>query len=135
MSASSPVLRSTNVEDRVEDEKIVEEPASDANTMVGKDENETENGTETEPKHEAIAEEDQLSADEYPKGFQFFFILISLVLSIFMVALDLVRLFSQIFPQTNADSSQRPLSQQLYQRSRMTSTVFPRLDGTARPSS
>ncbi|PMD31482.1 MFS general substrate transporter [Hyaloscypha variabilis F] len=36
-----------------------------------------------------IAEEDQLNEDEYPKGFQFAFILIALILSIFMVALDL----------------------------------------------
>jgi hypothetical protein len=69
------------------DEEKVEVPASDANTMVEKNEAETEN----EPEHPAeIAEEDQLEANEYPQGLQFFFILLALILSIFMVALDLV---------------------------------------------
>jgi len=37
-----------------------------------------------------IAEEDQIGREEYPKGIQFIFILLALILSIFMVALDLV---------------------------------------------
>jgi hypothetical protein len=38
----------------------------------------------------AVLPEDTLAPDDYPKGFQFFFILLSLMLTIFMVALDMV---------------------------------------------
>jgi MFS transporter, DHA2 family, glioxin efflux transporter len=88
MGASSNDLPRIDSEDRIEDEKKAEE--SDANTMVERnDHEEVEDEPErvTEPQ---VAEEDQLGEDEYPKGLQFVFILISLVLSIFMVALDLV---------------------------------------------
>ncbi|RDL36306.1 Uncharacterized protein BP5553_05658 [Venustampulla echinocandica] len=69
--------------------KEVEEPVSDANTMVEKRETDTENdSTHTLQPGEQMPE-DQLSPDDYPKGLQFFFILLSLILSIFMVALDL----------------------------------------------
>jgi MFS transporter, DHA2 family, glioxin efflux transporter len=72
--------------------KEVEEPASDANTMVEKRENDTENESIQTLEAEVQLPEDQLSPDDYPKGFQFFFILLALILSIFMVALDLVYL-------------------------------------------
>ena len=72
--------------------KEVEEPASDANTMVEKRENDTENESIQTLEAEEQLPEDQLSLDDYPKGFQFFFILLALILSIFMVALDLVYL-------------------------------------------
>lgn len=90
MGAFPHDLPNMDVEDRIEDEKKAED--SDANTMVEKnDQEETESDREvvTEPE---IAEEDQLEEDEYPKGLQFGFILLSLILSIFMVALDLVHL-------------------------------------------
>lgn len=38
----------------------------------------------------AVLPEDTLAPSDYPEGLQFFFILIALILSIFMVALDLV---------------------------------------------
>jgi hypothetical protein len=72
--------------------KEFEEPASDANTMVEKRENETENESLQTLEAERQLPEDQLSPDDYPKGLQFFFILLALILSIFMVALDLVYL-------------------------------------------
>jgi len=97
MSATSPVPGTTNMADRIEDdEKRMEEPGSDANTMVEK----TDTDGENEPELIAEAEEDQLAPDEYPKGIQFTFILISLILSIFMVALDLVFL-PPVFLSTN----------------------------------
>lgn len=70
--------------------KEVEEPVSDANTMVEKRETDTENESIHTLQLEEQMPEDQLSPDDYPKGLQFFFILLSLILSIFMVALDLV---------------------------------------------
>lgn len=85
MSASSSILPSMSVKDRIGDERDAEEPASDANTMVEKNENEVGNG----PGH-ILEPENGLAEDEYPKGMQFFFILLALILSIFMVALDLV---------------------------------------------
>jgi hypothetical protein len=72
--------------------KEVAEPASDANTMVEKRENDTENESLQTLEAEEQLPEDQLSPDDYPKGLQFFFILLALILSIFMVALDLVYL-------------------------------------------
>jgi hypothetical protein len=88
MSAPSPVLPTADVEDRIEDEKKMEEPASDANTMVEKTD---ATDTEAENEPELITEpEEELTTDEYPKGLQFAFILLALILSIFMVALDLV---------------------------------------------
>lgn len=70
--------------------KEVEEPVSDANTMVEKRETDTENESVHTLQLEEQMPEDELSPDDYPKGLQFFFILLSLILSIFMVALDLV---------------------------------------------
>lgn len=74
-----------DADDRIDDEEKKEQAASDANTMVEKNDNEE---TDVEAERE-IPEEDQLEADEYPKGLQFLFILLALILSIFMVALDL----------------------------------------------
>jgi hypothetical protein len=85
MSAPSSVLPTRDMEDRVKDE----EPISDANTLAEKHDNETETETGHETAQE-IEPEEELAPDEYPKGFQFFFILLSLILSIFMIALDLV---------------------------------------------
>jgi hypothetical protein len=92
MSASSPIPPIAGSDDRIDEEKKMEEAGSDANTMVEKnDATDTEFENEPEPVvAPEIAEEDQLNEDEYPKGFQFAFILIALILSIFMVALDLV---------------------------------------------
>ena len=98
----------------------MEEPASDANTMVEKDVNVVEN----QPGH-IIEAEDEIAPDEYPTGAQFVFILIALILSIFMVALDLVRL-ATFFPQTYADAARRLSSQRLSQRSPMSFTAFHR---------
>ncbi|KAG0645789.1 putative efflux pump gsfJ [Hyphodiscus hymeniophilus] len=80
----------SNLAERTEKDEEVEEPASDANTMVEKEKHEDREDKDEFPNEAAqIAEEDQLEEGEYPKGLQFFFILLALVLSIFMVALDL----------------------------------------------
>ncbi len=86
--------------------------------MEEKNGNGAENGTGG-----VIAEEDQIGLEEYPKGLQFVFILLALILSIFMVALDLVSL-APLFQQTTADPAYRLSSQRLYQRSRMNFTAF-----------
>jgi len=89
MSASPPVLptTTTSIDNHLEDEEKLEEPPSDANTMVEKNENEPQGNLGAE-----VAEEDQLAANEYPEGIQFVFILLALMLSVFMVALDMVGL-------------------------------------------
>lgn len=119
MSASPPVLPTMNIENGTAHKRL-ETPASEADTMVEKNENGNgaEHGTGG-----VIAEEDQIGLDEYPKGVQFVFILLALILSIFMVALDLVCL-APLFQRTDADPAYRPSSQRLSQRSRMTFTVF-----------
>lgn len=92
--------------DRIDDDLRAEGLASDSNTMVDKTDNEAEKtdidaeNTDFEEKEieygnssgnaGAVLPEDTLSPEDYPKGLQFFFILIALILSIFMVALDLV---------------------------------------------
>lgn len=78
----------------IDDDNSARGSASDANTAVYKTDNEAEN-TDAETDNNsgnaaAALPEDSLSADDYPKGLQFFFILLALILSIFMVALDLV---------------------------------------------
>lgn len=101
MSAAPSALHTTNVADHIDDEKRIEEPGSDANTMVEKNDTDGEKTDgekadgektdgENDPEIMAVAEEHQLAPDEYPKGFPFVFILISLMLSMFMIALDLV---------------------------------------------
>lgn len=117
MSASPPVLPTMDIENRTADKQL-ETPASEADTMVEKNGNGAENGTGG-----VIAEEDQIGLEEYPKGVQFVFILLALILSIFMVALDLVSL-APLFQQTTADPAYRLSSQRLYQRSRMNFTAF-----------
>jgi hypothetical protein len=121
------------VEDRIDDEKRAEGLASDANTMVEKtdeaeksdnDAEKTDVEAENDP-GDAIVPEDTLSPDDYPKGLQFVFILLALVLSIFMVALDLVCL-SPVFRQIYTDPACRLLSQRPSQRSRISFTAFPR---------
>lgn len=128
MSAASPVLPSANVEGHIRDEEKATEAGSEANTMVEKNENDAE-----EP-GQALESEEELSPEEYPKGFQFVFILLALILSIFMVALDLVCLAPD-FAQAYAKLACRQSSRRLSQRSQMIFTAFPRLDGTAQPSS
>lgn len=86
----------------IDDEKRAEGLASDANTMVEKFDNDAEKTDNDAEKTDVEAENDlvpaaapalepadTLSPDEYPKGLQFVFILLALILSIFMVALDL----------------------------------------------
>jgi hypothetical protein len=103
-------------------EKMVEEPPSDANTMVEKNANESD----VEPAH-VPEPEDGLDPDEYPKGLQFTFILLALMLSVFIVALDLVcRAPASHLTDMYADSACRPSLQRLSPRLRMTSTAFPR---------
>lgn len=93
---------------RSDDELRAEGLASDANTIVDKNDHDPEKtdvdaeNTDIEAektdverdsssgKGVAVLPEDTLSPDDYPHGLQFFFILIALILSIFMVALDLV---------------------------------------------
>jgi hypothetical protein len=85
VKASPPVLPIMTIEDRIEDDEKAQELASDANTMVDKTDNEAEN-IPAQP----LEPEDTLAPEDYPKGLQFLFILLALILSIFMVALDLV---------------------------------------------
>ncbi|KFY81392.1 hypothetical protein V500_11456 [Pseudogymnoascus sp. VKM F-4518 (FW-2643)] len=95
------------LKDRIDDDLRAEGLASDANTMVDKADHDAEKAdidaentdyeaekTDVERDSSsgnavAVLPEDTLSPDDYPKGLQFFFILIALILSIFMVALDL----------------------------------------------
>ena len=101
LSLSPPTLPTMTVD--MDDEKRAEGLASDANTMVEKFDNDAEKTdndaekTDVEAENDplpavapAVEPADTLSADEYPKGLQFVFILLALILSIFMVALDLV---------------------------------------------
>jgi hypothetical protein len=95
----------------IDDEKRHQEGlASDANTIVEKSEGDIEKsdieGEKTDLEAERtdvegdstsgnnaapdVLPEDTLAPDDYPHGFQFFFILLALILSIFMVALDMV---------------------------------------------
>lgn len=107
-----------DVEDPIRDEKKAEDLSLDANTTVEKNVNEREcdNGPTVEP-------DGDLGLDEYPKGLQFIFILLALILSVFMVALDLV-CFAPVLWQTYANPIGRPLSQRLSQRLRMSFIVF-----------
>ncbi|KAK9319183.1 major facilitator superfamily domain-containing protein [Lipomyces orientalis] len=73
-----------SVEDRTDDDMKFGVLGSVTNTMVEKSDVEPENGLA----HEVLPE-DTLSAEEYPKGLQLLFILLALILSIFMVALDM----------------------------------------------
>lgn len=93
---------------RSDDDPRADGLASDANTIVDKNDHDPEKtdidaeNTDIEAEKTdverdsssgnrvAVLPEDTLSPDDYPKGLQFFFILIALILSIFMVALDLV---------------------------------------------
>lgn len=86
-----------------EEKRHQEGLASDANTIVEKHDGDIEKsdieGEKTDvegdhaSRHQApsdVLPEDTLDPSDYPEGFQFFFILLALILSIFMVALDLV---------------------------------------------
>jgi hypothetical protein len=90
----------------IDDDNSARGSASDANTAIYKTDNEAENTdaekTDVETDNNsgnaaAVLPEDSLSADDYPKGLQFFFILLALILSIFMVALDLVCFYLPIY--------------------------------------
>ena len=78
-------MKKKNVKEPVSES--ASEPASCANTMVEKPAEPTKAGPATE---EDPIGEDPIGEDQYPKGIKFVFILLALVLSIFMVALDLV---------------------------------------------
>lgn len=93
-----------------EEKRHQEGLASDANTIVEKHDGDIEKSdiegertdleaekTDVEGDHASrhqapsdVLPEDTLDPSDYPEGFQFFFILLALILSIFMVALDLV---------------------------------------------
>lgn len=83
-----------------DEEKHEEEPVSDANTMVGQEDRRPEQEEHAQEdanparltKTRSTMPEEQLNPEDYPKGAQFIFILLALILSIFMVALDLVGL-------------------------------------------
>ncbi|KFY31150.1 hypothetical protein V493_01360 [Pseudogymnoascus sp. VKM F-4281 (FW-2241)] len=86
--------------DRGGDDMRKEGLASDANTMVDKTDIDGENtdfeaektdveGDNSSGNAGEVLPEDTLSPSDYPTGLQFFFILFALILSIFMVALDL----------------------------------------------
>lgn len=92
MSASSTAVPPANVDEHIGQEKNWEEPASEANTMVEKNDNEVDKDSDVETAHPIIPEEDQIAEDEYPSGPKFVFILVALMLSVFMVALDMVRI-------------------------------------------
>ena len=130
MSNSPPVLPATTVENRVADDTKVDVPTSESSTTIGG------NGHETEKAAGGmVAEEDQIGREEYPKGLQFIFILLALILSIFMVALDLVRLAPlSLIKRQALNPMYRLSSQRPFPKSRMTFTAFPKLDGTAPPS-
>lgn len=96
------------LKDRLDDDLRAEGLASDANTMVSKTEHDAEktdidaentdleaektdvDGDSSSGNGGAVLPEDTLAPSDYPKGLQFFFILIALIFSIFMVALDMV---------------------------------------------
>ncbi|KFX94992.1 hypothetical protein O988_06048 [Pseudogymnoascus sp. VKM F-3808] len=93
--------------DRIDDDQRAEGLASDANTIVSKTDHDAEKGdidaditdidaekTDVEGDNSSgnavpVLPEDTLAPSDYPEGLQFFFILLALVFSIFMVALDL----------------------------------------------
>lgn len=130
MSTSPPVLPATTVEHRVADDTKVDVPTSESSTTIGGNGHETEKAAGG-----AIAEEDQIGQEEYPKGLQFIFILLALILSIFMVALDLVCLAPLFLTNRQAlNPTYRLSSQRPFLKSRMTFTASPRLDGTVPPS-
>lgn len=130
MSMLSAVLPATNVEDRFGDDKNEEKPTSDANTMVEKHDDDSKTGLEhiNEPERE-------LAPSEYPEGLQFLFILLALILSIFMIALDMVCMSCSDPLVSDPNCVCRLSSQRLSQRLRTSLAAFPRSGGTVRPSS
>lgn len=108
-------------ENRIDDEQRAEGLASDANTIVSKTDHDAEKtadfdadntdieaektdveGDSSSGNAAPVLPEDTLSPSDYPEGLQFFFILLALVFSIFMVALDLVCIFLPIFLSSDA---------------------------------
>ena len=101
--------------DRIDDDQRAEGLASDANTIVSKTDHDAEKGdidaditdidaekTDVEGDNSSgnavpVLPEDTLAPSDYPEGLQFFFILLALVFSIFMLALDLVCICLPIF--------------------------------------
>ncbi|KAL5346590.1 hypothetical protein ACLOAV_008297 [Pseudogymnoascus australis] len=91
----------------VDDDRRADGLASEANTIVDRNDHDVKKididaentdidaektdveGDSSSGDPVAVLPEDTLSEDDYPKGLQFFFILLALVLSIFMVALDM----------------------------------------------
>ncbi|KAL3426508.1 major facilitator superfamily transporter [Phlyctema vagabunda] len=82
MGAIIPVIPEMNVEEAIENDRKRDGTASDAHQLMEK------NGDGDGAGHLITEGEDEISADEYPEGIQFAFILLALILSIFMVALD-----------------------------------------------
>ena len=131
MKASPPVLPIMTIEAPIEDDEKAKELASDTNTMVDKTDNEAGN-VPANP----IELEGTLALEDYPNGLQFLFILLALILSIFMVALDLVCYTqSTLLMHLYAYPACRPSSQQPSRRSRISFIASPRSDGMARPFS
>ena len=80
--------------------KETEVAASSASTLRGDDEvvQEKVEDTPTEEEKETTEErENVLNDDEYPSGLKMFFIVVALVLSVFLLSLDMV--CSALFPE------------------------------------
>lgn len=94
---------------------------------------------ETQP---AGLESTEASTGEYPTGARLLFIVVALVLSIFLVSLDMVRLAEMATEKTPPIAhtwtdrvSLRQSLQQPYRKSRMNSTALTTSRGIAQPSS
>ena len=76
-----------------------------------------------------VLPEDTLAPSDYPAGLQFFFILIALILSIFMVALDLVCVLAFLSPRLSSSDKTRPSVQVLVSNSSQTivATAIPKI--------
>lgn len=72
-----------------------ERPVSTASTLRGEDlsqeKKQQDDGTTTDGEATLDGTEDEVDLSEYPTGLKMFFIVLALVLSIFLVALDMVR--------------------------------------------
>lgn len=113
-------------------EKVVDDSASDRKS----DSTKHPEDVIPEPSKE-VSEEP--SDEEYPSGIKMVFIVVALVLSVFLLSLDMVSL-SQLSPLYLAQiqltfNCNRPLSQPLFPRSQMSSRVSIRSAGTVLPSS
>lgn len=116
---------------------------SSASTLAGdhlsSDEKVIEPRASGDEKHEDSVKEqvqsDELSEDEYPSGIKMVFIVVALVLSIFLLSLDMVRFKHPASESEHGLTLTRPLSQLPFPKSRMSSRASTRSDGTAPPFS